>query len=232
MEWSSGVILHESQDLSARLNAAATTSIQIEKKTAIANSNAKKATAIPQKSAKTVAAKPKTVSKQKTEPLPIKVETQSPQNTTTPAPAPTPAEAKPDFITEVEQQIFILQNAERVKNGLPTLLPDATLAAVARAHSVDMAAKNYFNHTDLSGCSSACRVDNAGYAWRAVGENIYMMSGYQLPADATAQKMVEGWMNSPGHRANILGSAFTNAGVGVAEIGDSIYATVDLAQPR
>ena len=123
-------------------------------------------------------------------------------------------------------------NTERTKNNLPALAWNATLASVARAHSADMAKNKYFDHTDLSGCSSACRVTNAGYTWRAVGENIYTMQGYNLSADATAQMIVSGWMNSPGHRANILDSQYQEDGVGVAQLGDSTYITADYGTPR
>ena len=161
-------------------------------------------------------------------------------------PAPIPTQAPPasdlsstlpqatvlDFVSQVEQATFTLMNAERTKNNLPALAWNATLASVARAHSTDMAKNKYFDHTNLQGCSSACRVTNAGYPWRAVGENIYMMQGYNLSADATAQMIVNGWMNSPGHRANILGQQFTEDGVGVAQIGDSIYITADYGTLR
>ncbi len=152
--------------------------------------------------------------------------------------APTPAATAPvaipttDFAVQVEQLVHTKINAERSKVGLATLALDSTLAIVARAHSADMAKNNYFNHTNLAGCSSSCRVTNAGYQWSTVGENIYMMSGYKLSADATAQMIVDGWMNSPGHKANIVNTNFTYEGIGVAQVGNSLYATEDFARPR
>ena len=123
-------------------------------------------------------------------------------------------------------------NTERAKNGLPALTWNTTLASVARAHSTDMLAHTYFDHTDQSGCSSACRVTNAGYVWQAVGENIYMMEGYKLSPHYTAVQIVQGWMNSPGHRANILGSQYQEDGVGAAQSGDTIYITSDYGKQR
>lgn len=147
----------------------------------------------------------------------------------TPAPAPAPAGS---FVEEVESEIARLVGAERAKQGLGALAADAKLGAIARAHSKDMLSKNYFSHTDAEGCGSSCRLEKAGYAWRAVGENIYTMSGYRLSAAETAQKMVDGWMKSGGHRANILKTAFTHQGVGVAVSGSTIYATHVFAQPK
>ncbi|HUO50169.1 MAG TPA: CAP domain-containing protein [Candidatus Paceibacterota bacterium] len=137
-----------------------------------------------------------------------------------------------DFVSQVEQDVFTETNTERRQNGLSALSWNDTLASVARAHSADMLANNYFNHNDLSGCSPSCRVTNAGYVWQAMGENIYMMSGYNLDAQGTADKIVQGWMNSPEHRANILNTSYTQTGVGIAVQGSTVYATSDYAQPR
>ncbi|MBX4192359.1 CAP domain-containing protein [Candidatus Parcubacteria bacterium] len=137
-----------------------------------------------------------------------------------------------DFAKTVESEIFRMLNEERTKNGLGALKSDTTLQNVARAHSDDMLKNNYFSHTDLTGCNSACRVTNAGYTWSAVGENIYFMKGYNLSATETAKMMVDGWMNSPGHRANILNTSYTFHGVGVAQVGSTVYATDDFALPR
>lgn len=131
-----------------------------------------------------------------------------------------------DFASQVEQYVLTATNAARAQNGLPALVADSQAAAVARAHSADMLSKNYFEHTNLSGCNPGCRLTNAGYVWRSYGENIHWMSGYNLSASATAQKIVNDWMNSSGHRANILGS-FTYAGVGIAVSGTTVYSTTD-----
>ena len=157
--------------------------------------------------------------------LPCKTTSKLVVSVTAPAPVS-------DFSAEVKAEIFRRINAERAKAGLGRLAPDARLDAIARAHSADMLAKGYFSHTDKNGCDSSCRVDNAGYAWSYVGENIYTMRGYELSAAQTAQKMVTDWMNSPGHRANILKPEFTNHGVGIAVSGSTIYATSEFAKPK
>jgi uncharacterized protein YkwD len=162
-------------------------------------------------------------------PTPTPIPTPTPAPTPTPTPAPAP---ETNFVAAVEQELFVMINEERIKNGLAALGNDAKLAEVARAHSTDMAVNNYFSHTNLSGCNSSCRVTNAGYAWRAVGENLYRMTGYRLGATETARMMVTGWMNSPGHRANILNKSYTKHGIGVAQVGTSIYATSNFALPR
>jgi uncharacterized protein YkwD len=160
----------------------------------------------------------------------VKIPVQTTPATTTPTPAPT--STTNSLVNEIEQGIHEAINVQRTNNGLQPLLLSSTLASVARAHSEDMAAKKYFEHTDLSGCSSSCRVTNAGYAWTAVGENIFMEQGYKVTAAEAAKMVVDGWMNSAGHRANILNGNYTYEGIGVSQVGDSIYATEDFARPR
>ncbi len=123
-------------------------------------------------------------------------------------------------------------NAERAKEGISPLAAEVTLAGIARAHSADMLTNNYFDHTSKSGCNAGCRLDKASYAWKSYGENIHWMSGYTLSAAETANKIVQAWMNSSGHRANILKSTFTNVGVGIAVEGTKIYTTADYSLPR
>ena len=141
-------------------------------------------------------------------------------------PAPTPAPAAADYAAQIQQFVLAETNSARAQNGLPALSGDAQAASIARAHSADMLANHYFEHTNLSGCNAGCRLTNAGYTWKSYGENIHWMSGYKLSAQDAAKKIVTDWMNSPGHRANILGS-FTYAGVGIAVSGDTVYSTTD-----
>jgi len=143
--------------------------------------------------------------------------------------APAPQE---DFVACVETEVLRLTNDERTKQGLSALAPDSKLHDVAQAHSDDMLTDDYFSHDDQSGCSSSCRATNAGYRWKAIGENIYMMSGYKMTPEQTAAMMVDGWMNSPGHRKNILNESFTESGVGLAVDGKSIYVTSMYGKPR
>lgn len=133
---------------------------------------------------------------------------------------------------QIELGIHNRINEERKKAGLPALILNTTLSDLARAHSKDMLLNNYFTHTDASGCSSSCRITNAGYLWSAAGENIYMMSGYTITIEKAVEMVVLGWMESPGHRANILSTAFTEEGIGIVFEGTKLYATQDFARPQ
>jgi uncharacterized protein YkwD len=97
-------------------------------------------------------------------------------------------------------------NIERAKAGCPPVRVDSRLAAAALAHSEDMVDRNYFSHTSPDGEGPGERAAAAGYPqWS--GENI--AKGYPTPA-----AVMEGWMNSPGHRANILNCDSKSTGVG------------------
>jgi len=150
-------------------------------------------------------------------------------------PAPKKAVNTPvqsDSVAELEQMVIDLMNDERVKKGLSRLSSDTKLASIARTHSADMLAKDFFSHKNLSGCSPSCRMDNAGYQWKSNGENIHMMSGFNFSLSETADKIVSDWMNSPGHKANILGNDFTNIGVGIVSVGDKYYTTAEYSLPK
>ncbi len=151
---------------------------------------------------------------------------------TTSAPKPTLTKPPSDIAAEIAEGVFTETNAERVKNGLPALMTDSKLSLIASAHSADMLASNYFSHTNKSDCNSACRVKNAAYAYSAVGENIFMTYGFSLSEGNTASLVVQGWMGSEGHRANILQKLFTNSGIGVASQGNRMYITAMYSKPR
>ncbi|MCL2042673.1 MAG: CAP domain-containing protein [Treponema sp.] len=115
----------------------------------------------------------------------------------------------PYTYNEFEWTVFELTNEERVKHGLPSLEWDNKLGAAARAHSEDMARNNYFNHTGLDGSNPGQRITRAGFSWRLCAENI--ARGHPTPA-----VVVNAWMNSQGHRNNILNANLTHLGVGHA----------------
>ena len=102
--------------------------------------------------------------------------------------------------------MLALTNAERAANGCAPLSADEGLAAVARSHSADMAARDYFSHDTPEGVDPFERASAAGQSARA--ENI--AAGYW-----SASEVVAGWMASPGHRANILNCGLTRLGTGV-----------------
>lgn len=112
----------------------------------------------------------------------------------------------------MEIQAFDLVNAERVAQGLNPLQMDEALRAVARAHSADMVARSFFDHVNPDGMDPFERMGNAGITFSAAAENIAANSGHADPADVA----VTGWMNSPGHRTNILNGIYTHTGMGLA----------------
>ena len=107
-------------------------------------------------------------------------------------------------------------NAERGRYGVAPLRLNRRLAAAAAAHAGDMDARNYFSHDSLDGGSFVDRIRRAGYlkgarSW-TVGENL----AWGSRGRAAPQMITQSWMNSPGHRANILNSSFREIGIGVA----------------
>ncbi|WEO99744.1 sigma-70 family RNA polymerase sigma factor [Streptomyces sp. FXJ1.172] len=124
----------------------------------------------------------------------------------TPAAGSTP-QAQPDP-TDVAGQVVALVNKERSAAGCSPLTEDPQLQKAAQGHSDDMAARHFFDHTNPDGADPGQRITAAGYHWSTYGENI--AQGQQSPA-----AVMESWMNSPGHRANILNCSFKDIGVGV-----------------
>lgn len=117
-------------------------------------------------------------------------------------------------------------NAERTSRGLKALSWDPALAKIAVGHSKDMAVRNYFSHNDPEGHRYTYRYAVAGYVCqRSSGENIYWYgsSRSSVSEESLASKAVDGWMNSSGHRHNILNSSFHLEGVGVAFDSSSSY---------
>ncbi len=123
-------------------------------------------------------------------------------------PAPVARAAVPADPT-AEAAVLALVNEARVDAGCGALTADPALAAVARAHSADMRDRDYFSHTSPEGLSPFDRAEQAGVDYSRA-ENIAFGQ-----ADATA--VMEAWLESPGHRANILDCELTKLGVGVAE---------------
>jgi uncharacterized protein YkwD len=142
----------------------------------------------------------------------------SPAPSSTPAPTTSPAPT--GGLTALEQDAWNRINAERTKAGCAALIYDQKIEDVARAHSVDMRDRNYFDHSTPEGVSPAQRLTNAGVPWRSMGENI-------ARGQRDAATVVTGWMNSSGHRANILNCGFTRSGLGVATGGNGPYWTQD-----
>ena len=116
-------------------------------------------------------------------------------------------------VTSYEQEVIRLVNEIRAENGLKALTYDWELGRVARFKSQDMKDNNYFSHNSPVYGTPFQMIKNFGISYRSAGENI--ARGY-----ATPQAVVNGWMNSPGHRANILNAGYTRIGVGYVADGN------------
>jgi uncharacterized protein (TIGR03000 family) len=137
-----------------------------------------------------------------------------------------PAKPKPASfqLSKQEQELLDLTNKERTNAGLQPLKADGKLFDAARAHSANMAKQDSLNHT-LDDKGPAERLSDVGYRSFGWGENIAY--GQRTPGQA-----IETWMNSPGHRANILNDSFTELGLGiVANDGGVLYYTQVFARP-
>ena len=138
--------------------------------------------------------------------------------------------------TWLESRIHELTNIERSNNGRSKLLYDEKLAEIAQKHSEDMVRRNFFEHDNLDRQDPTDRANRAGYdctkdfgdyytegvaeniAGDHIGEYVYesgSIAEYKTPEEI-AKSVVSGWMNSPGHRENILDSAYDREGIGVA----------------
>jgi len=115
----------------------------------------------------------------------------------------------------IEAATLCLVNVQRARHGERALRPNADLGRSAAAHSQDMVARNYFDHTSPGGETVLDRIKASSYvpsrAGYTLGENI-AMGTMQL---ATPAAIVDGWMKSAGHRANILNAEFRDSGLGV-----------------
>lgn len=128
------------------------------------------------------------------------------------SPAPTSA-------ASFSNQVIALTNAQRrsaMGQGCPDLVPNRALSRAATRHAADMARRNYFSHTSPAGSSFVRRIRIAGYRPRRAAENI--AAGQPSPED-----VVRVWMESPGHRANILDCELREVGVGFASNARAAY---------
>ena len=118
-----------------------------------------------------------------------------------------------DSLSEYEAEVVRLVNVYRESAGLKPLMTDAGLSYIARLKSQDMCDKKYFSHTSPTYGSPFQMMKDFGVSYRSAGENIAM--GQRTPSE-----VVTAWMNSPGHRANILNASFTRIGVGYVSYGN------------
>ena len=140
--------------------------------------------------------------------------TQTNTNTTpTNKPATTQPTQSTSSVSAYEKKVVELTNAERAKQGLAPLTLDTELSKVARTKSQDMKNKNYFDHTSPTYGSPFDMMKSFGISYKSAGENIAM-------GQKTPEQVVQAWMDSPGHRANIMNSSFTHIGVGYVASGN------------
>ena len=161
----------------------------------------------------------------------------APEPAPAPAPAPTPAGftcGLPDFQAAVLARInrYRAAGASCGSAGtfaaVPPLAWNAALAQAAAGHSQDMATYNYFSHTSRDGRSMVDRINAAGYLWSSIGENI--AAGYP-----TTDAVIDGWMASDGHCANLMNPNFRDTGLACVANPDSTYKTywtMDAGRPR
>ncbi|MFD4941479.1 CAP domain-containing protein [Streptomyces sp. NPDC058239] len=119
-------------------------------------------------------------------------------------------------------RLLKLVNSARSAVGCSPLTLNAKLTKAARKHSADMASHRNMSHTGSDGSAPGDRIMHAGYDRSAYGENVAY--GYTTP-----ESVMAGWMNSPGHKRNILDCSFKEIGVGLAQPGN--YWTQDFGQP-
>ena len=173
--------------------------------------------------------------------------TMRPINTPTPS---VPQKATDEWILAVESEVHRLTNEERVKRSLRPLSYDPVLASIAQGHSKDMAQLDYFDHDNLRGQAPSDRAGQAGYRCRkdcgsyytvGIAENIFqtwLFSSYTtslsglvvsrnyMTMEEIASQVVDGWINSPGHRENILNARYDREGIGIAVSSDGkVYVT-------
>jgi uncharacterized protein YkwD len=144
--------------------------------------------------------------------------------------------AKTCSLPNFQQELMTLINQARASSRMCGTTSYPAVAAVswnsklfnaAAAHSADMATYNYFSHTSLDGRLFSQRLAAAGYTWSAIGENIAAGTG-------TVAQAMSGWINSPGHCANIMSGNFTEVGMACVSSSTSAYRTywtMDLGRP-
>lgn len=160
-----------------------------------------------------LAYKPITEPKQPEQPAPVpKPEPQptpQPEPKPTPQPEPAPAPQEPtSFMNEFQTKVVDLVNAERAKHGLKPVVAKEDLTKVAQVKAQDMYQSRYFSHTSPNYGSPFDMMRKFGISYSAAGENIAM-------GQKTPEQVMQDWMNSSGHRANILNANYNEIGVGV-----------------
>lgn len=123
-------------------------------------------------------------------------------------------------LVDLEKQTFALINQKRAEFGLPPIVWSDEVAKIARLHSENMAKYNFFSHTGIDGLMVNDRADQLGVTkWTTMGENIAYNRGYQKPLECAVEK----WMESPGHRENLLNDRWKESAIGIAVTVNGTY---------
>ncbi|MDX2646159.1 CAP domain-containing protein [Streptomyces sp. PA03-1a] len=152
----------------------------------------------------------------------------TPTRTVAPSPASTTVAAQPsrsDADDSVVEEIVRLVNEERASAGCRPVTLEDRLTEAAQDYTDVMARSGELSHTGPDGSTMAGRVEAAGYQWSALGENIAV-------GQRTAAAVMDAWMHSEGHRANILNCTFEQIGVGVNTSSNGPWWTQDFGTPR
>ena len=139
---------------------------------------------------------------------------QTPDNTPDSTPDQTPGEDDNISQGDYASQVVALVNAERAKYGLSALKVDSRVQQAAQVRAAETVQS--FSHTRPNGSSFSTALTEAGVSYTRSGENIAY-------GQSTPQQVVQAWMNSSGHRANILNGSFTTIGVGYTVVGGTAY---------
>ena len=135
-----------------------------------------------------------------------------------------PTESTGDYLARVEDEIFNTTNAERQKNGLAPLKRNSTANKYARSKSLEMLDLNYFDHNSPKNGYIQDIAKRDGWKYSRIGENIYTMSSGRA-SSINGSAITNSWMNSEGHRRNILNKEYTDIGIGVTYRNGKLYAT-------
>lgn len=125
----------------------------------------------------------------------------------------------------VAVELLRLVNAERQRVNAPPLVLNEQLNNAAQGHAQDMARSRRMSHTGSDGSTMRSRIEATQYNWSTIGENVAM-------GQPTAAAVMAAWMNSPGHRQNILNPAFNELGIGYATAAGQPYWAQVFARPR
>lgn len=168
-------------------------------------------------------------------PVPTEVTKSKPFTVTIPAsvapskaagPVPTERCARPAAARSYETAVLKQVNAHRANAGLPGLRRSSRISAIAQNHACDNAGRQTISHNSSNGATISHRLKAGGYTLRLAAENT------GLGFVDSPERMVQYWMNSPGHRANILRPGLTEAGLGYAASSARPAWVLDMATPR